>query len=77
MRGNFYFSLNGIKCAVAPAYQDEARGIQNFQGIFGKISYSAYEPSDIFCRQGQDELFLTQCVEGGKAEKLTDWMTPD
>jgi len=55
----------------------EMEGIQNFQGIFGKISYSAYEPSDVFCRQGQDELFLTQCVEGGKSKKLTDWMTPD
>jgi len=55
----------------------EMEGIKNFQGISGKISYSAYEPSDVFCRQGQDELFLTQCVEGGKAKKLTDWMTPD
>jgi branched-chain amino acid transport system substrate-binding protein len=55
----------------------EMEGIQNFQGIFGRISYSAYEPSDVFCRQGQDELFLTQCVEGGKSKKLTDWMTPD
>ena len=55
----------------------EMEGIQDFKGIFGRISYSAYEPSDIFCRQGQDELFLTQCVEGGKSKKLTDWMRPD
>lgn len=55
----------------------EMEGIQDFKGIFGRISYSAYEPSDIFCRQGQDELFLTQCMEGGKSKKLTDWMRPD
>ena len=55
----------------------EMEGIRDFKGIFGRISYSAYEPSDVFCRQGQDELFLSQCVEGGNSKKLTDWMTPD
>jgi len=55
----------------------EMEGIQDFKGIFGRISYSAYEPSDIFCRQGQKEVFLAECVEGGKSKQLTDWMEPD
>jgi len=54
----------------------EMEGIKNFKGIFGKVGYSAFEPSDIYCRQGQKEVFLSQCLEGGKSKKLTDWMEP-
>jgi branched-chain amino acid transport system substrate-binding protein len=55
----------------------EMEGIKNFKGIFGRINYSAFEPSDIFCRQGQKEVFIIQCLEGGKAKQLTDWLEPD
>ncbi len=55
----------------------EMEGIRNFKGIFGRIDYSAFEPSDVFCRQGQKEVFVTECLEGGKAKKLSDWMEPD
>jgi branched-chain amino acid transport system substrate-binding protein len=51
-------------------------GIRNFKGIFGRIDYSAFEPSDVFCRQGQKEVFVTQCLADGKAKQLTDWMEP-
>jgi branched-chain amino acid transport system substrate-binding protein len=51
-------------------------GIKNFKGIFGRIDYSAFEPSDVFCRQGQKEVFVTQCLADGKAKQLTDWMEP-
>lgn len=52
----------------------EMEGIRDFKGIFGKISYKPFDPNDPYCRQGQSEVFLTQCLEGGKAKKLTDWI---
>jgi ABC-type branched-subunit amino acid transport system substrate-binding protein len=55
----------------------EMEGIKDFKGIFGKIDYSPYEPSDVYSRQGQKAVFLSQCMEGGKSKQLTDWMEPD
>jgi branched-chain amino acid transport system substrate-binding protein len=55
----------------------EMEGIRNFKGIFGRIDYSAFEPSDIFSRQGQKEVFVSQCLEDGKSKPLTNWMEPD
>lgn len=49
-------------------------GIKNFKGIFGRISYKAFDPKDPSCRQGQNEVFLSQCLEGAKSKQLTDWM---
>jgi branched-chain amino acid transport system substrate-binding protein len=54
----------------------EMEGIKNFKGIFGRIDYAAFEPSDVFCRQGQKEVFVTQCLPDGRAKQLTDWMEP-
>ena len=50
-------------------------GIKNFQGIGGKISYGPLDLAEPYaCRQGQKEIYLVKCLDGGKAEKLTDWM---
>jgi len=54
----------------------EMEGIKNFKGIFGRIDYSAFEPSDVYSRQGQKEVFLAQCLEDAKSKILTDWMEP-
>jgi len=54
----------------------EMEGIKNFKGIFGRIDYSAFEPSDVYSRQGQKEVFISQCLEDGKSKILTDWMEP-
>jgi ABC-type branched-subunit amino acid transport system substrate-binding protein len=54
----------------------EMEGIKNFKGIFGRIDYSAFEPSDVYSRQGQKEVFLSQCLDDGKSKILTDWMEP-
>ena len=51
-------------------------GIRNFKGIMGKISYKPFDPKDPSCRQGQNEVFLSQCLKGAKAKKLTDWFAP-
>ena len=53
----------------------ELEGLIDFQGISGKISYQAYDEKNPYdCRQGVKEVFLVQCMEGGKGKKLTDWM---
>jgi len=54
----------------------EMEGIRNFKGIFGRIDYSPFEPSDVYSRQGQKEVFISQCMDGGKSKILTDWMEP-
>lgn len=51
-------------------------GIRDFKGIFGNISYGPHDINYAFSRQGQNEIFLTRSLEGGKAEKLTDWIEP-
>jgi ABC-type branched-subunit amino acid transport system substrate-binding protein len=52
-------------------------GIKGFKGIFGRIDYDKFEPNDMFSRQGQREVFLTQCLEEGKAKQLTEWFEPN
>ncbi|MDX2509636.1 MAG: ABC transporter substrate-binding protein [Desulfobacterales bacterium] len=53
----------------------EMEGLKNFQGISGKISYKPFDPNDPSCRQGQNQTFLVECMEGAKFKKLTGWMT--
>ena len=53
----------------------EMEGIKDFQGIGGKISYGPLDLAEPYaCRQGQKEIYLVKCLDGGKAEKLTGWM---
>lgn len=51
-------------------------GIRDFKGIFGRISYGPFDPESAFCRQGQEEVFIIQCMEGAKAKVLTGWLMP-
>jgi ABC-type branched-subunit amino acid transport system substrate-binding protein len=51
----------------------ELEGLQDFKGIMGAINYKTFDPNDPECRQGQKEVFLSQCLEGGKAKRLSDW----
>ena len=53
----------------------ELEGLRDFKGISGNISYYPFDPNDPGCRQGQKEVFLVQCLAGGKAKQLTDWAT--
>jgi branched-chain amino acid transport system substrate-binding protein len=45
--------------------------IKDFQGIGPKMSFGPKK------RQGSRSFFIAKCIEGGGAEKLTDWMTSD
>ncbi len=53
----------------------EMEGLKNFQGTSGKISYKPFDPNDPSCRQGQNQTYLIECLEGAKHKKLTNWMT--
>lgn len=55
----------------------EMEGITNFKGALGRIDYAPFEPSDVYSRQGQKEVFLVECLDNGGFKKLTDWMEPD
>ena len=57
-------------------FVEAMEGIRNFKGIFGKVDYAKFDVNDIYCRQGQKEVFLTQCLEDGKAKSLTEWFEP-
>ena len=48
--------------------------INGFRGIGPEVSFGPYNKNDIYSRQGTSQTFLVQCLAGGKAKKLTDWM---
>jgi ABC-type branched-subunit amino acid transport system substrate-binding protein len=45
--------------------------IKDFQGIGPKISFGSN------MRQGTRSVFLAKCLEGGKIERISDWVTSD
>ena len=49
----------------------EMEGIRNFKGIFGRIDYSAFEPSDVYSRQGQKD-GVPEPVHGRRQIQATD-----
>lgn len=49
--------------------------IKGFKGVGPEINFAPYKKSDIYSRQGGAEIFIIQCLAGGKAKKLTDWMS--
>jgi len=56
----------------------ELEGLTDFQGISSKVNYRALDTKDPYgSRQGVKEVFLVECLEGGKGKKLTDWMRID
>jgi hypothetical protein len=49
--------------------------IKGFRGIGGEINYDVFNPKKGYeTRGGMKEVFMIQCLEGGKAKKLSDWM---
>ena len=49
--------------------------IKGFKGIGGEISFDIFNPRNGYeCRGGMKEVYIIQCMEGGKAKKLSDWM---
>jgi ABC-type branched-subunit amino acid transport system substrate-binding protein len=53
----------------------ELENLKGFKGIGGEISYGVFNPNDGFeSRGGMREVFMIQCLEGGKSKRLSDWM---
>jgi ABC-type branched-subunit amino acid transport system substrate-binding protein len=48
--------------------------MRHFKGIGPNIRYKAFDPDDIFSRQGSTETLIVKCGPGGKTEKLVDWI---
>ena len=49
--------------------------IKGFRGIGGEVSYDIFNPRNGYAsRGGMKEIYIIQCMEGGKAKKLSDWM---
>jgi len=55
----------------------ELEHLKNFQGSQGIINFKPFDPNDIYSRQGQKSTLIFQCIKGGKAIKLSDWITPE
>jgi ABC-type branched-subunit amino acid transport system substrate-binding protein len=73
--------VEGIKRAgrdlTRESFVKAMEGIKGFQGIGGEVSYGVFDPEDAYgTRQGTKTVFLVKCLEGGKAEKLSDWISP-
>ena len=49
--------------------------IKGFKGIGPEVNYKPFNKNDMYSRQGASQTFLVQCLAGGKAKKLTDWMS--
>jgi ABC-type branched-subunit amino acid transport system substrate-binding protein len=48
--------------------------IKGFRGIGGEINYDIFNPNNGYgSRGGVKEVFIVQCMEGGKAKILSDW----
>ncbi|MBF0397308.1 MAG: ABC transporter substrate-binding protein [Desulfobacterales bacterium] len=52
----------------------EMEGLTNFKGIGPEISFKPYDQNDSECRRGIKDLYLVQCLENGKAKKLSEWI---
>ncbi len=56
----------------------ELENLKDFKGLSGTVSYKPFDPADPYgSRQGVKAVFLVECLEDGKAKKLTDWMFVD
>jgi ABC-type branched-subunit amino acid transport system substrate-binding protein len=48
--------------------------LKGFKGIGPVVTYKPFDKNDMYSRQGTSKTFLVQCMAGGKAKQLTDWM---
>jgi ABC-type branched-subunit amino acid transport system substrate-binding protein len=81
--GIFYYAgilfvepmVEGLKRAgrdlTAESFVKAMESVKDFQGIGPKITYGPEQ------RQGSRASFIGKCAEGGKAVKISDWMTSD
>ncbi len=85
--GVFYHAGVGFADVVAEAIErcgrnltrerfvDAMEGIQNYKTILPPVSFKPFNPNDAKSRQGINHVFLMKCLDEGKHEILSDWMT--
>ena len=85
--GLFYYAgilftepmIEGLKAAGRDLTRENfitaMEGIKGFRGIGPEVNFKPYSKNDIYSRQGTAQTFLVKCLAGGKAKKLTDWMS--
>jgi branched-chain amino acid transport system substrate-binding protein len=84
--GLFYYAgilfteplVEGLKRAgrnlTRESFVTAMESIKGFKGIGGEVSYDIFNPKKGYeTRGGMKEVFMIQCMEGGKAKKLSDW----
>ena len=84
--GVFYYAgilfvepmVEGLKRAgrslTRESFVSAMESIKGFKGIGGEVSYDIFNTRNAYAsRGGMKDIFLVQCMEGGKAKKLTDW----
>ncbi|MFH1155204.1 MAG: ABC transporter substrate-binding protein [Pseudomonadota bacterium] len=52
----------------------EMEKIKGFRGIGPEVNFKPFDANDMYSRQGTNQTYLIQCLQDGKAKKLTDWM---
>jgi ABC-type branched-subunit amino acid transport system substrate-binding protein len=85
--GLFYYAgivfveplIEGIKRAgrnlTGESLVSAMESIKGFRGIGGEISYDVFNPNNGYAsRGGMKEVFMIECLEGGKSKKLSDWV---
>lgn len=65
---------NAGRDLTRPKFILEMEKLKNFKGIGPTVSYKPFDANDMYSRQGTKQTLLVQCMEGGKAKKLTDWI---
>ena len=84
--GLFYYAgilfvepmVEGLKRAgrnlTRESFISAMESIKGFRGIGGEISYGIFNPNNGYeSRGGMKEVFMIECLEGGKAKRLSDW----
>ncbi|MFO8049376.1 MAG: ABC transporter substrate-binding protein [Desulfosudaceae bacterium] len=66
------------RCGPDPTRQGLVKALEginadNYQSFTKAFTYEPFDPDDPMCRLGTRELFLQQCMAGGKAKKITGW----
>ncbi len=52
----------------------ELENLKGFKGIGGEVGYGIFNPNNGYAtRGGMKEVFMIQCLEKGKAKRLTNW----
>ncbi|MDA3787200.1 MAG: ABC transporter substrate-binding protein [Desulfobacula sp.] len=68
-------ALNNVgRDLTREGFISEMEKINGFKGVGPEVNYKPYSKNVIYSRQGTSQTFLVQCLAGGKAKLLTEWL---